>query len=59
MFNPGDIVQPRSGGPKLKVVDVDGDNIVVVQVSNEYGEKFTLKAADVTRYSEDGDFGVC
>lgn len=59
MFNPGDIVQPRTGGPKLKVVDVDGDNIVVVQASNEHGEKFTLKAADVTRYSEEGDFGVC
>ena len=56
MFKPGDLVQPRMGGPKLKV---NGDQIVAVQASNESGEKFTLKAADVTRYSEDGDFGVC
>jgi len=33
--------------------------IVAVQASNESGDKFTLKAADVTRYTEEGDFGVC
>ena len=59
MFKPGDLVQPRMGGPKLKVVEVNDEQIVAVQDSNESGEKFTLKAADVTRYSEDGDFGVC
>ena len=59
MFKPGDLVQPRMVGPKLKVVEVNDEQIVAVQASNESGEKFTLKAADVTRYSEDGDFGVC
>lgn len=59
MFKPGDLVQPRMGGPKLKVVEVNDDQIVAVQASNESGEKFTLNATDVTRYSEDGDFGVC
>ncbi|HGY3718774.1 TPA: hypothetical protein ACNVDX_004475 [Citrobacter gillenii] len=59
MFKLGDLVQPRMGGPKLKVVEVNDEQIVAVQASNESGEKFTLKAADVTRYSEDGDFGVC
>lgn len=59
MFSVGDYVQPRQGGPKLKVLEVDGDNIVAVQASNEQGEKFTLKAADVTLYTEAGDFGVC
>ena len=59
MFKPGDLVQPRMGGPKLKVVEVNDEQIVAVQASNESGEKFTLKAADVTRYSEDGDFGAC
>ena len=47
------------GGPKLKVVEVNDDQIVAVQASNENGDKFTLKAADVTRYTEEGDFGVC
>ena len=59
MFKPGDLVQPRMCGPKLKVVEVNGDHIVAVHASNESGEKFTLKAADVTRYTEEGDFGVC
>ena len=59
MFSVGEYVQPRQGGPKLKVLEVDGENIVAVQASNEQGEKFTLKAADVTLYTEAGDFGVC
>ncbi|MEH0888109.1 hypothetical protein [Enterobacter sp. UNJFSC 003] len=59
MFSVGDFVQPRQGGPKLKVLEVKDDSIVAVQASNEKGEKFTLNAADVTLYTEDGDFGVC
>ncbi|AEN66099.1 hypothetical protein Entas_3380 [Enterobacter soli] len=59
MFSVGDFVQPRMGGPKLKVIEVNGESIVAVQASNEQGEKYTLKAADVTLYTEDGDFGVC
>ena len=51
MYSVGDLVQPRMGGPKLK--------IVAVQASNEQGEKYTLKPADVTPYKEEGDFGVC
>ncbi|ENW5211603.1 hypothetical protein ACFLOH_000078 [Enterobacter cloacae] len=59
MFSVGDYVQPRQGGPKLKVLEVNGDSIVAVQASNEKGEKYTLKAAEVALYTEDGDFGVC
>lgn len=59
MFSVGDLVQPRMGGPKLKVVEVHGDQIIAVQANQEQGEKYTLKAADVTLYKEDGDFGVC
>ncbi|EBS7633854.1 hypothetical protein CDR68_08550 [Salmonella enterica] len=59
MFTPGDFVQPRMGGPKLKVIEVNEDQIIAVRVGNEQDEKLTLKAADVTRYCEEGDFGVC
>ena len=59
MFSVGDYVQPRKGGPKLKVIEVEGESIVAVQASNEQGEKYTLKASDLTLYTEDGDFGVC
>ncbi|WP_312952253.1 hypothetical protein [Superficieibacter sp.] len=59
MFSIGDIVQPRIGGQKLKVIEVHEDQIVAVPASNEQGSKVTLKAADVVLYTEDGDFGVC
>ncbi|EMW3788827.1 hypothetical protein AAE115_004617 [Salmonella enterica] len=59
MFAPGDIVQPRMGGPKLKVIEVNEDQIVAVQARNEQGEKLTLKAVDVPLYSEEDDFGLC
>ncbi|POU03819.1 hypothetical protein LMA04_17010 [Pseudescherichia vulneris] len=59
MFSVGDYVQPRIGGQKLKVVEVNEDQIVAVPASNEQGEKVTIKAADVTLYKEEGNFGVC
>ncbi|NDJ56677.1 hypothetical protein GWD52_06640 [Enterobacteriaceae bacterium 4M9] len=59
MYQPGDIVQPRLGGPKLKVIEVHGDQIVATSADDEKGERITLKAADVTAYKEEGDFGVC
>lgn len=59
MFSAGDLVQPRMGGPKLKVIEVNDDQIVAVRASDEQGEKFTLKVVDVTPYKEEGDFGVC
>ena len=59
MFSVGDYVQPRKGGPKLKVLEVNGESVVAVQASNEQGEKYTLKAAELAPYTEDGDLGVC
>lgn len=59
MFQPGDIVQPRTGGPKLKVLEVHDDQIVAVAADDASAEKITLKSADVTAYKEEGDFGVC
>lgn len=59
MYSIGDFVQPKKGGPKLKVVEAHDESVVVVQASNEQGEKHTLKLEDVTPYKEEGDFGVC
>lgn len=58
-FSPGDVVQPRMGGPKLIVMEVHEDQILTVPAANEQGAPVTLKTADVTLYKEDGDFGVC
>lgn len=59
MFSVGDLVQPRAGGPKLKVIEVQGEDLVVVKAAQEQGERYTLKSDEVTRYQEEGDFGVC
>lgn len=59
MFAIGDVVQPRIGGPKLIVLEVHEDQIVAVPAHDQDAEKLTLKAADVSLYKEDGDFGVC
>ena len=57
MFAVGDLVQPRAGGPKLKVVEVQGEQLVVVQAAQEQGERYSLKSDEVTPYQEEGDFG--
>ncbi|MBP5846717.1 hypothetical protein [Klebsiella variicola] len=49
----------RAGGPKLKVVEVQGEQLVVVQAAQEQGERYTLNSEEVTPYQEEGDFGVC
>lgn len=59
MFAIGDVVQPRVGGPKLVVLEVHEDQIVAVPAHDQEAEKLTLKAADVSLYKENGDFGVC
>ena len=55
MFAVGDLVQPRAGGPKLKVVEVQGEQLVVVQAAQEQGERYSLKSDEVTPYQEEGD----
>ena len=59
MFAVGDLVQPRAGGPNLKVVEVQGEQLVVVQAAQEQGERYSLKSDEVTPYQDEGDFGVC
>ena len=59
MFAVGDIVQPRIGGPKLKVLEVHDDQIIAVPTHDEQAEKLTLKANDVEPSQEGADFGVC
>lgn len=58
MFKPGDLVQPKKGGPKYEVLDVQGDTLFCTPRSILTGETVTLKAEDVVLYKEDDDFGV-
>ena len=59
MFSVGDLVQPKLGGPKMKIIDIQDEQIVTVAVSDEQGQKYTLKATELAPYTEEGDFGVC
>lgn len=59
MYSVGDLVQPKLGGPKMKIIEIHGDRIVAVAASDEHGEKYTLNADEVSLYHEDDDFGVC
>lgn len=59
MFKAGDLVQPKKGGPKMAVIDVQGDEVICVSANALTGERVTLKTSEVALYTEDGDFGVC
>lgn len=59
MYSVGDLVQPKTGGPKMKIIEIHDDQIVTVAASDEQGKQYTLKAVDVAPYHEEGDFGVC
>ncbi|WP_435955947.1 hypothetical protein [Dryocola sp. BD626] len=59
MFKVGDLVQPKKGGPKLEVLDIQGDEVICTPANILSGDKVTLKVSEVTLYKEDGDFGVC
>ncbi|AIR00202.1 hypothetical protein RJ492_000835 [Pluralibacter gergoviae] len=59
MYSAGDLVQPKQGGPKMKVIEVSGEQIITVAVGDEQGKKYTLTANEVAPYREEGDFGVC
>ena len=59
MFAVGALVPPRAGGPTLKVVEVQGEQLVVGQAAQAQGERYSQKSDEVTPYQEEGDFGVC
>ncbi len=59
MFKPGDVVQPKQGGPKLQVVEVQGEDLICVPAATLGADQLTLKSDSVSLYQEEGDFGVC
>lgn len=59
MFNPGDLVQSKTGGPKLVVLAVNGDRLTCARASDAEKKPSEVPADSVNLYHEDGDFGVC
>lgn len=59
MYSVGDLVQPKQGGPKMEVIEVDEERVITVAAGDKQGKKYTLKPEELTPYREEGDFGVC
>ena len=59
MFNPDDLVQSKTGGPKMVVLRAEGDTRWCARVDDASKKEIEIKADSVNLYHEDGDFGVC
>jgi len=59
MFKPEDIVQSKTGGPKMVVLQVEGDSLWCARIDDATKKEIKVAADSVNHYHEDGDFGVC
>ena len=59
MFNANDVVQSKTGGPKMVVLQVKGDILYCARVDDKEKKEIEVPASSVNHYHEDGDFGVC
>lgn len=59
MFKPQDVVQSKTGGPKLIVIAVEGNTLLCVRADDSTRQEMSVAADSVNLYHEDGDFGVC
>lgn len=59
MFKAQDVVQAKTGGPKMVVQRVDGDTLWCSRQDDFTKQEIEVSADSVSLYHEDGDFGVC
>lgn len=59
MFKPQDVVQSKTGGPKMVVTALEGDQLLCVRADDATKKEIKIPADSVNLYHEDGDFGVC
>ncbi|MEM6159283.1 DUF2158 domain-containing protein [Erwinia sp. P6884] len=59
MFKQDDVVQSRTGGPKMIVLQVKGDTLFCARVDDADKKEIEVPADSVNLYHEEGDFGVC
>ena len=59
MFNVDDLVQSKTGGPKMVVLQVKGDTLYCARVDDKEKKEIEVPASSVNPYHEEGDFGVC
>jgi len=59
MFTQGDIVQSKSGGPKMVVLQACDTTLTCARVDDAEKKAIEVAADTVNLYHEEGDFGVC
>nr|WP_024968118.1 hypothetical protein [Pantoea sp. IMH] len=59
MFKQDDVVQSKTGGPKMVVLQVKDEMLFCARVDDPDKKEIEVPAASVNLYHEDGDFGVC
>lgn len=59
MFQKGDFVQAKTGGPKMQIVRVEGETLWCAHIDDAEQKEIEIPAGSVNPYHEDGDFGVC
>lgn len=59
MFKVDDLVQSKTGGPKMLVLRVEDDLLYCARIDDKEKKEITVPADSVNPYHEDGDFGVC
>ncbi|MFP1869990.1 DUF2158 domain-containing protein [Lonsdalea quercina] len=59
MFEEGDVVQSKTGGPKMVIHKVKDGNLWCVRVDDSLKKEVIVAADSVEHYREEGPFGVC
>ncbi|NQE79768.1 DUF2158 domain-containing protein [Pantoea ananatis] len=59
MFKTDDLVQSKTGGPKMVVLRAEGGTLWCARVDDATQKEIKVNADSVNLYHEDGDFGVC
>lgn len=59
MFKIDDLVQSKTGGPKMLVVGVEGNTLYCARIDDQEKKEVIVPADSVNLYHEDDDFGVC
>lgn len=59
MFKRGDIVQCKTGGPRMLVISVQDDMLYCARIDDPIEKEIEISIDSVSFYREEGDFGVC
>jgi len=59
MFKAQDIIQSKTGGPKMVVLRVEGNTLWSARLDDAEQKEIKIAADSVNLYHEEGDFGVC